>query len=313
MMNDRPALRGSPWFAALLASLAMGSAVAASTTEELAYRSDAGMALPGTLYRPGGSGPFPLVVYVHGGGWTSSTRAGVQPIAQALADDGIAVYAIDFRMPPAAGYPASIRDVNLAVRWVKAHASQLATRADWVGLMGESSGAHQAVLVAMRPTDSVYSDLPLAAAPLVDASVPFVVSCWGVLDPLARYRYAQEQKLQMLVAGHDSYWGSEKNMAEGNPQLLLDRHDAVSLPRLLAIYGTADRNVPTAIPERFVSSYRQAGGQVEALPYAGAAHAFITPPFDARSLEALASIRRFVHQVTDTVPPASPAAVDHSL
>jgi acetyl esterase/lipase len=165
--------------------------------------------------------------------------------------------------------------------------------------MGESSGAHQAVLVAMRPTDPLYSDLPLAAAPPVDASVPFVVSCWGVLDPLARYRYAQEQKLQPVVAGHDSYWGSEKNMAEGNPQLLLERHDAVKLPAVLALYGTGDQNVPTAIPERFVSSYAQAGGKIKALVYPDAPHGFIHAPFDERSTQALAEIRAFIHQHTN--------------
>lgn len=300
-MKHRFAAPLASWSAGVACLITHTALAAAPSTADIPYRIDAGLPLLGTVYRPSGSGPFPLVVYVHGGGWTTATRAGVEPIAQALAEDGIAVYAIDFRMPPAAGYPASIRDVNFAVRWAKAHAAQLATRPDWVGLMGESSGAHQAMLVAMRPTDPVYAGLPLADAPAVDAAVPFVVSCWGVLDPLARYRYAQEKKLQTMVAGHDSYWGSEKNMTEGNPQLLLERHDAVRLPAVLALYGTGDQNVPTSIPERFVASYGQAGGAITPLVYADAPHGFIRTPFDARSEQALAAIRAFIHRQTDRV------------
>ena len=52
-------------------------------------------------------------------------------------------------------------------------------------------------------------------------------------------------------------------MREGNPQLVLERGEAVELPPTLIVQGTADANVPMAIPERFVMTYRAAGGAVE--------------------------------------------------
>ena len=69
----------------------------------------------------------------------SSTRTNNAGIDQALAAKGILVAALDFRQPPEAGYPASICDVNLAVRWLKAHAAEF-NGTSAVGAFGNSSG-----------------------------------------------------------------------------------------------------------------------------------------------------------------------------
>ena len=74
------------------------------------------------LYRPKGQGPFPALIDVHGGAWASGDRLNNAPLDEALAKSGIVVLAIDFRMPPAHRYPASIADINFAIRWLKAHA-----------------------------------------------------------------------------------------------------------------------------------------------------------------------------------------------
>lgn len=78
------------------------------------------------LYRPCGEGPFPGVVAVHGGAWCFQDRTADAAIYEPLAASGVVVAAVDFRMPPAAGYPASLADVNYAVRWLKAQAAGLA-------------------------------------------------------------------------------------------------------------------------------------------------------------------------------------------
>src|SRR5688572_28601723 len=68
------------------------------------------------IYQPRGAGPFPTIVDVHGGAWHNGDRTNNAGIDRALAARGIVVAAVDFRQPPEAGYPASICDVNLAVR-----------------------------------------------------------------------------------------------------------------------------------------------------------------------------------------------------
>src|SRR5574341_1900996 len=157
-------------------------------TEDVEYLRHAGIPLLARLFKPRGAGPFPLIVELHGGAWCHGDRHNDTIINEALARSGVAVAALDFRMPPVAGYPASLADINYAIRWCKSRAAELGIRPDRVGILGVSSGAHQAMLLGMRPRDPRYAAVPLPAA--VDATVRCVVLCWPVIDPLGRYHYA---------------------------------------------------------------------------------------------------------------------------
>ncbi len=100
---------------------------------------------------PRARGPFPAVVSVHGGAWYENDRTHRNVTKRELARRGIVVVAIDFRMPPEASYPAALADINFAIRWVKANAERLRTSPEAVGIQGESSGGHLAVLAGVRP------------------------------------------------------------------------------------------------------------------------------------------------------------------
>src|SRR5437762_4780591 len=109
-------------------------------TRDLEYQRHGDAPLLARLYRPIGSGPFPALIDVHGGAWASGDRLNNAPLDEALAKSGIVVLAIDFRMPPVWRYPASIADVNLATRWLKARAPEFGSRRELVGGLGTSSG-----------------------------------------------------------------------------------------------------------------------------------------------------------------------------
>src|SRR5579862_9745096 len=208
--------------------LVMPNDVAIAATHEieirdLEYRRAEDGPLLARLYKPRGNGPFPALIEVHGGAWASGDRLNNAPLDEALAKSGIVVLAVDFRMPPEWRYPHSIADINFATRWLKAHAGELGSRRELVGGLGTSSGAHQLVLSALRPADPRYAALPLAEAPGEDARLPYLVLCWPIADPLARYRMVKEKGNSRLVESHDAYWASEAEMAEGNPQLILER------------------------------------------------------------------------------------------
>ncbi len=114
------------------------------------------------LHKPAGNGPFPLIVQLHGGAWCRGDRMNDSLLNEALAKSGVVVAALEWRMPPIASYPAALTDINYAIRWLKSRATDLRSRPDLVGIMGSSSGGHQAMLAAMRPRDSRYSALPLS-------------------------------------------------------------------------------------------------------------------------------------------------------
>ena len=100
-----------------------------------------------------------------------------------MAAYGIVSIALDFRSGNEDPYPASVQDINYAVRWAKLNAGALKTRPDLVGLSGQSSGGHLAMLVAMRAHDPRYAAIPLPAgaqAPLRDRRARSVCSvCTG--------------------------------------------------------------------------------------------------------------------------------------
>lgn len=259
------------------------------------------------LHKPRGGGPFPMIVEVHGGAWIREDRFKDAVVNEPLAKSGVVVAAIDFRMPPEASYPASMADINYAVRWLKTQAAALGGRADRVGLMGSSSGSQQAMLSAMRPRDARYAALPLpAGSPAVDASVQAVVLCWPVIDPLARYHYARKLKaggppypdiVDRVLPCHDQYWKTEEAMAEGNPVLALERGERVALPPALYIQGTRDVAHPRPDLDRFVAQYGKAGGQVELELFEGEAEGFITRnPVSPAARWAVERIVEFVHK-----------------
>jgi acetyl esterase/lipase len=264
-------------------------------TEDIEFHRHGGRQLLARLYRPLGPGPFAGVVEVHGGAWTLNDRTTNEPIDRPLAASGAVVMAIDFRMPPEAQYPAALEDINLATRWLKAHAAELGV--DRVGGLGTSSGGHQLMLSALRPRHPRYAGLPLPEAGGADASLAFVVLCWPVTDPLARYRMVREKGNQRLVDAHHAYWPSEAEMADGNPQLILERGEADRLPPLLLVQGTDDDNLTPDMADRFALAYAKAGGRVRLEKFAGQPHTFaVKDPMAPASVEAIRMIQGFVRQ-----------------
>jgi acetyl esterase len=262
-------------------------------TRDIEYNRPGDEPLLARLYRPKGDGPFPAVVEVHGGAWASGDRLNNAPLDEALAKSGIVVLAIDFRMPPQHRYPASIADIHFATRWLKAHAAEFGSRRELVGGLGTSSGAHQLLLSALRPDDPRYAALPSAGE---DARLPYLVLCWPISDPLARYRMVKEKGNTRLVESHDAYWASETEMAEGNPQLILERGQAITpLPPAIVVQGLADDNVTPDMADRFAAAYRARGGSLELHKFDGQPHTFIPrdPASDA-SRRATELLRDFV-------------------
>ena len=244
-------------------------------TRDLEYRRAEDGPLLARLYQPKGSGPFPALIEVHGGAWAAGDRLNNAPLDEALAKSGIVVLAIDFRMPPRHRYPASIADINYATRWLKAHAGEFGSRADLVAGLGTSSGAHQLLLSALKPSDPRYAALALTEAASHDASLPYLVLCWPISDPLARYRMVKEKGRTPLIQSHDAYWASEAEMEEGSPQRIVEAGEAASLPAAILLQGTGDDNVTPDMAERFTAAWRAKGGAIELHKFDGQPHTFV--------------------------------------
>jgi len=231
------------------------------------------------IYLPEGQGSFPCIVEVHGGGWSQFDRLRGKHLHEALARSGCTVVALDFRQGAEGAYPGSVADVHYAIRWVKAHAAELKTAPDLVGVSGNSSGGHLAMLISMRPEDPRYAALRVEG-PAHDARVRCVVMLWPVINPYGRYHYAKSALTlpepprwpNMIIPMHDAYWGDEAAMAEGSPLLILERGEPAELKPALWVQSNQDKvhnyRDPTSSFEgtesdRFAQAYRRAGGDIE--------------------------------------------------
>lgn len=227
-------------FAAILAVLAASTVVACTLFEsEVPTTQEAKLApLPyqislrygeadsqrGTLHIPGGQGPFPVVVLIHGGCWTQgyATHADVEPFGEALAQKGIAVWNIEYRQvgEAGAGWPGTFEDVINAIDTLPSIAQSHPLDLTRVSFVGHSAGAHLAVFAAarpklegawpgsgtVRPVSVILIDGPAELAPLVGpdeiiCGQPVIVPLMGGTPSEKPERYTQVSAHKYLPLG----------------------------------------------------------------------------------------------------------------
>ena len=247
------------------------------------------------IYQPAGAGPFPGLVDVHGGVWTNGDRSANEVMDRALAESGMVVAAVDFRQSPDHPYPAQVADVNLATRWLKAHAVEFNADPDTVGGIAGSSGGHTVLLSAMRPNHPAYSyiDLPGSDA---DATMKYLLLGWPIVDPYARYRFVQEMGNDRIIGLSEAYFRTTDAMKEGSPGQILQRGEEAVLPPTLIVQGTADNNLPVPVTERFAVDYRKAGGDLELEMFPDMPHLFGNTP-GPDSDRAIALMKKFASRI----------------
>ena len=100
------------------------------TTRNVEYLRHGDRRFMARLFVPQGPGPFPAIVELHGGAWCNGDLNECQTYAEALARNGLAVAALDFRHAGDA-YPTSLADINYGIRWVKANAGNSTRVPTW--------------------------------------------------------------------------------------------------------------------------------------------------------------------------------------
>ena len=241
-------------------------------------RTAAGRQLMARIYQPVGAGPFPVVLDLHGGAWNGKDRRANEPMDRAIASSGVLVIAIDMTLAPEAPYPSSVQDANYGVRWAKSLAHRWNGDGSRIGVLGSSSGGHIAELLAMRPRDPLYNEIPLPSAPNIDATVAYVATRSPVSDPFARYQQAEKMKRAEMITNNKVYFNPWETIFAANPQLILERHETVTLPPLLIMQGALDDNVLPAVQEKFAAAYKAAGGDVQLQVFPNSEHEWIATP-----------------------------------
>jgi len=267
---------------------------------EVEYRrTTAGRPLMARIYQPAGGGPFPTVLDLHGGAWNNKDRTAEEPMDRAIAASGVLVVAIDMTLAPEAPYPACIQDANYAVRWLKTKATSWNGDASRIGIYGSSSGGHVGELLAMRPRDPRYNAIPLAGASNIDASVAYVAMRSPISNTFARFQNAEKLKRDPMVKNNTTFFVPWDTIHESNPQEILDRHEAITKVPFLIMQGALDDNVLPAVQEKFVQSYKAAGGSVQYQLFEGSEHEWVAKP-GPQTDRAREMVKAFIAQRVNT-------------
>lgn len=207
---------------------------------------------------------LPVVVYVHGGGWTGGgPQRQARDLYHTLARDGWVTLAIRYPLAPHVSVPEQVAVVRSAVVWARTGGRDHGFGATTVVLAGGSAGAHLATMAAFTPEHD-------------DERVAAVVGMYGIYDMANRNRKR-------------AHWDMiRRDVMHAGVSEAPERYDAVSplvripgdTPPMLIVHGTRDTLVPVGEAEQFVDALRAAGRPVEFVPVPGAQHAFdaVTAP-----------------------------------
>jgi acetyl esterase/lipase len=225
------------------------------------------------VYVPPGDGPFPLVIWVHGGGWQNGSKAGGGPAVRLL-NNGYATASINYRLSGQATFPAQIEDCKAAVRFLRANAKQYKLNPDRFGVWGSSAGGH---LVALLGTAGDVKEFEGDGRnPGVSSRVQAVCDFYGPTDLLQMGKMSKANS----KIDHDAPTSPEAKLIGGPLQSNKEKADRANPvkyvtkddPPFLIVHGDADPLVPDGQSKLLHDALQKAGVESTLIVIPGAGH-----------------------------------------
>ncbi len=255
----------------LFASVACASAAERfHTMKDITYAEIDGHELKLDLYLPDAATNPPLLVWVHGGAWRSGSKDRM-PLGD-LVREGYAVASVDYRLSPAAKFPAAIHDIKGAIRFLRARQKDFGYNAEKIGIAGASAGGH---LVALVGATNGHKGLEGDVGGNLDQSsdVQAIVSYYGASNFMTILSQSTPHGLRVRVPALELFIGGRPEEVPdlarlASPVFHVDKHD----PPLLLIHGDQDPQMPINQSHELHGKYLELGLTVKFEVVHGAAH-----------------------------------------
>ena len=221
---------------------------------------------------PNGEGPFPVAILIHGGGWGAGDKSGsdkagnsadITPWFVPLTEAHFTWFSINYRLAPNHRWPACFDDVQTAIRWVKAHATEFKGDPQRIALFGHSAGGHLAFLAAVRATHETRVQAAVGYAPVTDFEQELPIRK-GISTSLQKLHGLPPEITTTALA----------ILRETSPINHLENRAPV--PPFLILHGDADKTVPLQQSLNFQARAHSLQMRCELIVIPGAPHALAT-------------------------------------
>jgi acetyl esterase/lipase len=230
------------------------------------------------MARPKGSGPFPAIVFIHGGGWYQGSRQAYHASIQEAADRGYVAVTVSYRLmefdqtqkettSATPIFPAQLHDVKAAIRWLRANSDKYGIDPMRIGVTGASAGGHLSLMLGLSDEES---DLEGDGEHLDQSSrVQAVVNVFGPTDMEACYTSSSVAWIFRLFLG-----GTPDQQAvtysQASPIFFATADD----PPVLTLHGDQDLLVPIAQAKMLDAKMQSVGGDHSLRVFEGSGHGF---------------------------------------
>jgi acetyl esterase/lipase len=241
------------------------------------------------LARPkDGSGPFPAVVCIHGGGFRAGTREGYDKLCLTLAQRGYVALTVTYRLAPKYQFPAAVQDCKAAVRWLRANAVNYHVDPARIGVTGGSAGGHLAQFLGVTQGVKEFE----GEGHLDQSSdVACVANFYGPSDFTKSYGKSVDaaEVLPLFLGGNVDEKRREHIVA--SPLYWVTPNAAPTL----CVHGTEDKYVAYEQAGWMVDRLKASAVEAELLTMEGAGHGFKGPDAEKAETALLAFFAKHLH------------------
>ena len=205
------------------------------------------------LYYPdAGEGPFPLIVYVHGGGWILGSRrdGAIAFLLTAALEQGFALASVEYRLAPKTRFPENLYDVKTAIRFLRANAARYRVDPSRFGISGDSAGGYFSLMIAATANvpaleGEQYGWAGVSSA--VQAASAYYAPVDMERDWAEYYAESGAKRLPLKLKGHngrEEFEFSCVSAAHLAPLVCPHRYVHPDMPPVLLLHGESDGVVP---------------------------------------------------------------------
>lgn len=223
-----------------------------TTVENIAYCNADGREQLMDVYYPTSEGPWPAVLYVHGGSWMEGSKAEGAGWKH-LPDHGYLLVSVNYRLAGESKFPAMIEDVKCAVRYLRAHSQAYNIDPDRIGAIGASAGGHLTGLLGVADASAGWD---VGQYTEQSSEVQAVVSLAGLFDFTTELPTGISMSVYYVFGGLAGHGAPE--MATASPISYL----TVDSPPFLLFHGDQDPVVPVSQSQRFYDKAQEIGAPV---------------------------------------------------